>query len=1330
MPSSTTDIIARLRLNGSDFSSESARVFGAMEAQARDTASRTKTAFETSFANIQQIVSQSMAMPRNSGGSLDLNVAGAREAAVAADATAQAYRQVASAAEMAALKTGDNTEATRIYVQAARAAAMEQESVARSARIEADALDMLQNELNQTRSATELVIEGNRILNATQDRGAVASNKHTMAMVQGGQQVQDFFIQVGGGQHVMQAFIMQASQGAMILQGMGGEAGKFAKFLTNPWVIAATTAAVAVGMLWDKIGFGQDALAKATDELRKNSRQQEINESANRAFALSTDGLIDALRKETQEIERQNRSYEQNQKLKQDGIGTNLAEARSRQPEALARLNAARQAEREANQDLDKLRAAPPADDGGVAISAAISRLSEATAATRDLETEYDKLALSIMRGERAMRAMEVQQSNGRIKEAMDEQAKAAGNLRRELDKLSEQRTNNQITQAEYDRKALEANQRFRAEEKRLRDQQRTERSTERLAERTMQLAAPVSGPIRSGFGAREAPRTTNGKRGSSYHPALDYGVGVGTQVRAGAEGVVVYTGTMGGYGKVTIVDYGKGTFGQFAHLSGFLAKPGDAVKAGQAIALSGATGNVTGPHLDYRVRTGARFENGRLTGGQFVDPRARVKTGAAGDAQANYDDQAARADAERQRAIEDFIKASEKSLSVDAESLRFIGLKVRGLEEQATVEQQIAEKRREFAEALVGLTESDRAAQQRVTEGLGEGLALLEDQAAYYAGLLVAAGDQANLTDQQKAALTDANAVLLEQLEAARALATTAADRLRIEEAIVRVSASLGNARGEGEKDARERKRFADEMRRQMEHDKEEQYRIEQDKISDLASFYRDAFRTSGKSIVEDFQDEMLDMITEVAARWTLAMISGQKTSLGGILSQMGATSGAGGGAGGVFSALGLLGKGGAANGSATGAAGAFSKIMGGGSAAAGAGGGILAGISSAMPYLAIASMALPLVSSLFKSTKWGNAGLSMNGGSVVGGSGSGNKGGQVAGAVGAAGSVAEGVNRLASQLNATIRSIPAITMGSWDGKARVALTNTSKPLHSKNFGPDVLKDFGSDEQAAIAYAIKYSVSHAVLDGISQASKTIIAKSGDDVDAAIQKALLIEDIPKRLKAKLDPVGYALEQLNKQWEKTIDALEEGGATTEQMAEAQRLYKLELEETKAAARSASADLKDFLKELGFGSNSPYSLRQQEEMARASLDPFLDKIKAGESIDQAKYIEAAQAFLDIERKLYGSTGAFFEQIDRIQAATGAAISKIDNAAPIRTYADPFAETTAANTSTANELLSQLSGQMGLNNDLMSQLLQAAAGNSDYFADNRMFSKTGSY
>ena len=54
--------------------------------------------------------------------------------------------------------------------------------------------------------------------------------------------------------------------------------------------------------------------------------------------------------------------------------------------------------------------------------------------------------------------------------------------------------------------------------------------------------------------------------------------------------------------------------------------------------------------------------------------------------------------------------------------------------------------------------------------------------------------------------------------------------------------------------------------------------------------------------------------------------------------------------------------------------------------------------------------------------------------------------------------------------------------------------------------------------------------------------------------NAAIEKAVTIESIPKLLKARLDPLGAAIDDLNAKWAKTIATLKEGGATTAQMAD--------------------------------------------------------------------------------------------------------------------------------------------------------------------------------
>jgi murein DD-endopeptidase MepM/ murein hydrolase activator NlpD len=68
-------------------------------------------------------------------------------------------------------------------------------------------------------------------------------------------------------------------------------------------------------------------------------------------------------------------------------------------------------------------------------------------------------------------------------------------------------------------------------------------------------------------------------------------------------DGKVVYAGWNNqGYGNLVIVQNGQyRTY--FAHLSKFKVKAGDTIQAGSEVALSGNTGNSTGPHLHYEVR-------------------------------------------------------------------------------------------------------------------------------------------------------------------------------------------------------------------------------------------------------------------------------------------------------------------------------------------------------------------------------------------------------------------------------------------------------------------------------------------------------------------------------------------------------------------------------------------------------------------------------------------------------------------------------------------------------------------------------------------------------
>ncbi|MEV6165233.1 M23 family metallopeptidase [Streptomyces sp. NPDC052052] len=99
-----------------------------------------------------------------------------------------------------------------------------------------------------------------------------------------------------------------------------------------------------------------------------------------------------------------------------------------------------------------------------------------------------------------------------------------------------------------------------------------------------------------------------DGARWSHKHSGQDFAVPVGTKVEAAHGGTVVKAGPNGGgdgpaYGKAVVISHGNGTYSQYAHLSQIHVHIGQTVKAGQKIALSGNTGNSSGPHLHFEIR-------------------------------------------------------------------------------------------------------------------------------------------------------------------------------------------------------------------------------------------------------------------------------------------------------------------------------------------------------------------------------------------------------------------------------------------------------------------------------------------------------------------------------------------------------------------------------------------------------------------------------------------------------------------------------------------------------------------------------------------------------
>ncbi|WP_371660595.1 M23 family metallopeptidase [Streptomyces sp. NBC_00280] len=114
------------------------------------------------------------------------------------------------------------------------------------------------------------------------------------------------------------------------------------------------------------------------------------------------------------------------------------------------------------------------------------------------------------------------------------------------------------------------------------------------------------------------------GNMWSSTHSGQDFAVPSGTKVVAAHGGTVVKAGGNGAgdgsaYGNAVVIKHGNGTYSQYAHLSRISVKVGQVVATGQRIALSGNTGNSSGPHLHFEIRTTANY-------GSAVDPVAFLR--------------------------------------------------------------------------------------------------------------------------------------------------------------------------------------------------------------------------------------------------------------------------------------------------------------------------------------------------------------------------------------------------------------------------------------------------------------------------------------------------------------------------------------------------------------------------------------------------------------------------------------------------------------------------------------------------------------------------------
>jgi murein DD-endopeptidase MepM/ murein hydrolase activator NlpD len=147
----------------------------------------------------------------------------------------------------------------------------------------------------------------------------------------------------------------------------------------------------------------------------------------------------------------------------------------------------------------------------------------------------------------------------------------------------------------------------------------RNERDAEEVAaartqaaanERAVEAARPKA--VLPVAGARLT--STFGMRWGVLHAGIDLAAPLGTPEYAAMDGVVLRAGPASGFGLAVYIQHSNGDVTVYGHMEKILVTEGQVVRAGETIALLGANGQATGPHLHFEVHVGGML-------GTKIDP-------------------------------------------------------------------------------------------------------------------------------------------------------------------------------------------------------------------------------------------------------------------------------------------------------------------------------------------------------------------------------------------------------------------------------------------------------------------------------------------------------------------------------------------------------------------------------------------------------------------------------------------------------------------------------------------------------------------------------------
>jgi len=282
-----------------------------------------------------------------------------------------------------------------------------------------------------------------------------------------------------------------------------------------------------------------------------------------------------------------------------------------------------------------------------------------------------------------------------------------------------------------------------------------------------------------------------------------------------------------------------------------------------------------------------------------------------------------------------------------------------------------------------------------------------------------------------------------------------------------------------------------------------------------------------------------------------------------------------------------------------------------------------------------------------LFTKAKWGRVDVSSSGVSAT----RGNSGSSEKAALASGNSILSGLKDLATQLGGTLGDFGSIAVGIRNGDYRVNTKGTSLKIKKGAV------NFEDDAQAAVAFAMKEAIERGALTGIRNSTNSLL-KAGEDLGVQLQKALNFEGVFAELKGYTDPVGAALDEVNKQFDQLRVIFREAGATAEEYAQLEQLLTIKRQEALSKEADALADIRSRIAEAQGDDATVKQIARAKELKDALNDNVraeLQRLYAIEDATQAQG-EAAAAAEQLRQTWKTLGGSIMDEVRRIRGLAG--------------------------------------------------------------------------